>query len=308
MDYATDVTRTATFLQRLVVSGLRAEDALLLAILAGDADPTEGEVSTARSVAELAGLAGISYDQANRGLGRLKVGGWIVRKQHVRRAGEIAITTLMPAALSLLGFSQAFGLKDDALAQIPAEISHDLVGQPMSVLTGVAEAWQGRAPLSADAEREFRGKGLESIRSLLTLASLAKTDAMAEAVEVAMELDELRAKGLDRVQTADGPCVINVAAFDEAAPAKVGWSFVRDVLDELYRRDPGLITFENLRDRIAEAGYARAALPFVKDKAYLDGVRLLAHQMRTRWEKPRRIWDAWYQVAQAVIHRPAVSA
>lgn len=308
MSYANDVTRTTVFLQRLFRSGLRVEDALLLAILASDADPTEGELSSVRSVADLAAAAGLSYDQATRGLSRLKACGMLARKQFVRRKGETAITTLLPAALSLLGLSESFGLDGGELVTLPTEIAKDLAGQPVAVLTGVAEAWQGRAPLSAEAEREFRGDGLEAVRSQLTLASLASTDAMAEAVEVALELDELRAKGLDRVQTADGPIVVNVAAFDEAAPAKVGWSFVRDVLDELYRRDPSLITFENLRDRIAEAGYARAALPFVRDKAYLDGVRLLAHQMRTRWEKPRRIWDAWYQVAQAVIHRPAVSA
>ena len=127
-------------------------------------------------------------------------------------------------------------------------------------------------------------------------------------IDAASEAEELKARGLDVVQTADGPVTVNVTIFNKLRPVSVDWAFVKDTLDHLHRRDPAKVTKGNLSTLIAEAAYARAALPFVKDKPWSDGVRLLARQMATFWRKPNRIWDSWYECSARVIHRGAVCA
>lgn len=305
-NFLQDIERSSRMLAEMEKHGLKLVDGRVLLTLMADLIPEAGEVTTSRGIAEMASMLKLSYDQVNRSMTRLRAAGMVGRVQLVKRAGETALTTLLPAAFDALGFAEP---SDGAGRQrIPAELSGLLCGQAWDVIKEITEAWHDRRTMDASATSDFRGGHYDRILAILMARQEEAGVEMEAAVAEAMELEELKAQGFELVNTADGVIKVNRETFERLAPAKVGWSFVKDVLDTLYQRDPKLLTLSNLQDRIAEAAYARASLPFVRDKAYQDGVRLLARQMELRWEKPRKIWPSWYVAADRAIHRPAVSA
>jgi hypothetical protein len=189
---------------------------------------------------------------------------------------------------------------------LPAELRELLCTQSWTVVDAVTRAWNAAETLPTGALAEFRGGALtlKRVEGFLRQRQEAAMAVVEEAIEEARVTDALREQGRDMVQTIDGPVMIDVAAFEKACPVPMQWAFVKDVMVEISMRDLRLLTKANLSSRIAEAAYARIALPFAKDKPWEDSVRVLGKQMATRWDKPRRIWDSWYAVADlAVIHK-----
>ena len=291
-----------------LTAGLEIREAVVLLAFMGDLQEVAGEVTTARPVSEIRSLTGLSYDQIQRALKKLRDAGLISRKQLVKRAGEAALTTVLPKAFAALGLPDPSG-RSGLQSTITGELAELLCGQPWSVVEAVSTAWESRTLLDQDVERAIRGPlTRERVSRVLYQRYEEAMQELEQAVVEVEAVEAIRATGLDVVQTADGPVTVNVRKFETLSPVAVPWEFVRDVLLTLHSRDPGLVTFANLRDRIAEAAYARVALPFVKDKGWSDAVKLLARQMEIHWRKPNRIWPSWYSAAEAVIHTPALGA
>lgn len=284
---------------------LKIDDVLVLCTLMSDLCEDAGEVTTTVSVKELSVATELSYDQVSRSLTRLRDGGMIVRKQAVKRAGETAWTTILPAAFSALGLphpgTNAVAAPDTV--SLPAELRELMCSQSWEVVDAVTRAWHAGESLAPSVLSEFRGGGL-LIKRVERFVQQRQDEALAvieQAIDEARTADELKANGRDIVKTADGPVEIDVVAFEKACPVPIQWQFVKDVLVEIRERDPRLVTRENLASRIAEAAYARIALPFAKNKSWEDGVRVLGFQMATCWNKPRRIWDSWYTAADLAV-------
>lgn len=281
--------------------GMQSRDAAVLLSLMADVDPSEGEVTSVRSVYAIAAELSLSENQVQRAMTKLRDLGLIARKQEVRKAGESAYTSILPAAYAILGIDCGDLLLNDA-QPLPREISEILCCQSIHVMKAVSTAWHAREPLPEHMLGDLRGSLFDRLKRLFDARVEELVEEQERAIDEAMELEELRAAGYDRVETADGPVVVNVKALEQSCPEQIQWSFVKDVLELMNARKKGLVTRANLRDRIAEAAYARAALPFVRDKAWADGVRLLARQMEVRWDKPRRIWPGWYSSVGRLIH------
>jgi len=306
-------------LQRNLVAmekaGLGVAEGLVLTALLGELSEEAGEVTSVSTIAELSSSSGLGYDKVGRALLKLREKGFISRRQMVRRAGEAAYTTILPSAFAGLGLPEPGGAGEGASTeQLPDELRELLCGQSWDVVDAVRTAWNNSTPLPNGIHSEIRGGSLNAqrIERLLSQRLDAALSVMEAAIADAYTLEEAKAAGMDLVKTSEGPVLVNVKAFEAACPVgSVRWDWVRDVLSELAFRDLSLVSPANLRDRIAEIAYARVSLPFVKDKAWPDGVRLLARQMQTNWAKPRRIWDSWYVAADhalAVIHRDAENA
>lgn len=301
-----DIERSSRMLAEMDKCGLRLVDGRVLLTLMAELEPEAGEVTSVKGVAEIAGMLKLSYDQVNRSMTRLREAGMVGRMQVVKRAGETALTTLLPAAFAAMGLADPSG--GAGQQAVPRELSSLLCGQVWDVIKEITEAWHEQRTMSSSVSCEFRGGNYERIQAILMARQEEACMQMEEAITEAMEAEELRANGFDLVKTAEGVVRVSMETFERLAPAKVGWSFVKDVLETLYERNPKLLTMSNLQSRIAEAAYARASLPFVRDKAYQDGVRLLARQMEVSWQKPRKIWPSWYVAADRAIHRSAVCA
>lgn len=288
--------------------GLQSREAAVLLSLMSEVDlmAGEAEVTSVRTVLELATELGFSEHQVQRSLMKLRDLGFIARRQNVKRAGESAFTTILPAAFGAMGVEVPGGAMPTET--LPKELAELLCCQPWSVVEAVSAAWVDRAPLPDHLMGDLRGPHYGQLKRLLDIRAAELHEEQEAAIEAAMELEDLREAGFDRVETADGTAVVNVRAFEQACPEETSWSFVKDVLTLMHSRRPGLVTLANLRDRIAEAAYARAALPFVREKGRDDAVRLLARQMEIRWDRPRRIWPGWYATVEGLIHKPALSA
>lgn len=293
-------------------AGILGDASLVLTTLMAELSEEAGEVTSVSTVGELSAKCGLSYDAVTRNLTKLREKGMIARKQMVKRAGESAYTTVLPAAFAALGLpapgSEAAGV---CATSLPDELRELMCGQSWDVVEAVRKAWHEGVRLPTGVLSEIRGgpAGADRIDRILSQRELQAMDVMERAITEAATLEEVRAAGMDIVKTADGDVMVDVRSFEAACPVtSVRWTWVKDVLRELNDRDARLVTRDNLRDRIAEAAYARVSLPFVKDKAWKDGVRVLAKQMQTSWSKPRKIWDSWYTAADlavAVIHRQA---
>ena len=284
--------------------GLQNRDAAVLLSLMSEINPEDGEVTSVRTVFEIARELELTENQVQKAMLKLRDLGLIARRQMLRRAGESAFTTILPTAYSALGIHSPTGqvATTDAL---PRELSDLLCGQSWEVVEAVSVAWHNHEPLPDHLLSGLRGTGFDRLRRMFEARTAEVVEEREAAITAAMELEDLRAAGFDRIQTADGTATVNVKAFEQSCPEATSWSFVKDVLQLMYDRNPQLVTMDNLRDRIAEAAYARAALPFVRDKGWSDAVRLLARQMEVRWDKPRRIWSGWYTTVDRLIHRPA---
>lgn len=291
-------------------AGLSVAEGLVLSALLSEMSEEAGEVTSVSTIAELSASCGLGYDKVGRALLKLREKGFISRRQMVRRAGESAFTTILPSAFAGLGLAEPGGAGEGDNVQLPDELRELMCGQSWDVVDAVRVAWRDSTLLPPGVLSEIRGPlNAERIEGVLRRRQDAALEVMEAAICEAQSLEEARAGGLDLVKTSAGNVVVDVKAFERECPVgSVRWDWVRDVLSELAFRDISLVTPSNLRDRIAEIAYARVSLPFVKDKAWPDGVRLLARQMQTSWSKPRRIWDSWYVAADhalAVIHREA---
>jgi len=291
-------------------AGIGTNDAqVLLAFMAG-LDAETGELTSDMSVADVSKITTLSYDQVQRSLKKLRTLGMITRRQVIKRAGETAFTTILPCAFEAVGLKTPYGTSMPKNGHLPQELADLMCTQSWLVVDAVTTAWSEHQPLSAEAISDLRGGPivLERITRMLNQRYEASMQDLEIAVAQVELAEEQRKAGLDTIHTADGDMVVDVAAFERLCPVAVDWQFVKDVITTMHARNPLSITKANIRNRIAEAAYARIALPFVKDKAWSDGVRLLARQMETKWSKPTNIWPSWYTAADAVIHRAAVSA
>lgn len=299
-------------LEAMAKFGLDLGPARVWLALIEQLDPEAGEVTSVASVAEIAGRTGYSHDQVSRYLAALRAKGFIARRQLVKRAGESAFTTLMPAGLQALGLIDPGATPDDALAgPLPADLVAALCTQSWAVVDGVRRAWSEGTSLPDAVLSELRGGAVvqATIERALQRRRETATAAIEAAVAETMSREALAAAGLDIVKTNDGPVTVDTAGFEAHCPVAVPWQYVKDVLTEIAFIDIRLLTRANLKERMAEIAYARCALPFAKNNAWETSVRVLGRQITTSWSKPRKIWPSWYAAAdRALIHSPAVSA
>lgn len=275
--------------------GLDLPELLVLCSFSSHSLAGEGEPSTHISSAEVAAETGLNYTRVVRAIKKLNDASLIGREQRAKEKGVTATTTLMPQAFELLN-------ANDVSPRIPVELARLLCGQPEDAIAPVISAWTNHSQLPAEALPHLRGTHHDQIEAILSERAKNEAQAMYEALESAMEEECLKEQGIEVIQTSDGPVHVNTIVFTKNAPGDVHWSFVKSVLERLYEKAPLMLTRANLHMRIAEAAYARNALPFVREKPFMDGVRLLAHQMRVSWSKPHRISAAWYWGANEAIN------
>ena len=289
-------------------TGLSNIDTAVLLVLMADisGDQETGESSTARSVPSIAAEIGLSEPQVQRALSKLRDISLIARKQFTKRAGESAITTVLPTAYACLGLVSPDGSRPN-FKPLPAQVTELLCGQSWSVLVAVASAWEQGCGLTESIAGQWTGAGLVCLQKVLEDRRQALGLASVNQLESELQRHDREAAGLDEIATADGVVTVLASHVEMDGLQSIGgWSFAKAVLNRLSERNPHLVTKDRLRDLVAETAYARAALPFVREHAFEDAVRIMAKQLLRRWEKPRKIRDVWYRWADRVIHSPAM--
>lgn len=274
---------------------------VLLAIMAQLAEEAD-EISVLLMVHELAKESGLSLHQVKRAIAELSAAGLIVRRQDAKRAGVEAITTILPGAFPAVGLKAPTQALHDASSELlPPDLRLLLCGQPASVADRITAAWlQGEIVDIADLCDGRGGDGWqESVRSLLERRAGCLAQAAADAAVEVQARADAEAAGYALVETENGTVPIDVEAFEAACPSHVPWAFVHDVIQEIRFRNRSLVTVESLPRLIAEAAYSRSYSPFCRGLGWQRGVWALGGQMaKQTWGRPRKIWDAWYSLAE----------
>lgn len=263
-----------------------------------------GDATTIQSRQEIAKATALNYSAVQRALQDLAKMGFIIRQQRVKRSGETAVTMITAAAVRLFAPEHAdlFG------PCVPVEISSLLIGQPLEVIRAIAQAWSDCAflPDTLDETHSLSTRDFEIVRFLLSERAIAHQGELLAAIEAKDAAATEDRTGEYKLRLPDGDTVVLSKpqfqrASGDAKANLIDMRFVRDTLECLMVRAPGMVTRRTLPKLIADIGFSRA-FGFVFARDYSPAMRILASVIqRPNWSTPHKMPAQWYAGGTAAV-------
>lgn len=279
-----------TALQQAYAFKLSLRDAVVLEAL-GSLLALDDTATVSISQWELSKMCGISVQGVQRALIALRDAGLIARLQEEKKSGNVALTTVLPKAWAVIGieveWSQSHGVVD-----IPASVAQHCFKLSRPALMAICEAFEAR---NVHALTELTGADcgitvtiIDAIRAELVAGGESAIAKMREGERLV-------------VSTSQGEGItIDLTLFQLRSPDHVHETFLKKVLERVVATRK-IETKEQITTLLAEAAYTRAR-GFVSQHDAEHAVRVLAKVMgQTRWSRPHRMTDVWYQAATAAV-------